>query len=303
MVKLSNVYEIVKFNHVDVIGSKSDTDLKYFSDIDLEEFVKTKKTYSQVLKFFQDKFKEIRSSQDMYITDFKAGHYAGRALKWSYNDIQRGFKRFDNDLKITFESVLTQDSVIKLDLVVLLEDRYIEITTNYYFNFGNGKQTYSQLSTDDIKNKLLYNERELKATDYYKSLKRLYSYYSLTGNKKGQSELKELFNSDIGYLNKQLNSLKTISLLINNEKKPVKEKIVKAIYEINSHLTKYKLNLKKLDDKSFEEIDDVINKVIDVMSDIVDNETNKFIFKFDNIYKKRDRDVLYRTGRSGSGIS
>jgi hypothetical protein len=240
MVSLKEIFNIVKFVHVDIIGSKADTDLRYFSDIDLQEFVKTDKSYDQILKFFQQKFKQVRQTPNLYITDMKAGYYSGRPLKWRYEDIMNGYKYFDNDLKITFHEALTQDSIIKLDLVAFLDDEYIEVTTNYYFDFEDRQKTFRDLSDEDVKRKLLYDSRILKAeSDIYKSLKRLYSYYELSGNKKGKQKLIKLFNSPVGHLNKLVNSLKTISLLINNEKKPIKSDIIKAIYKIKSNLKPY----------------------------------------------------------------
>jgi hypothetical protein len=280
MPTLKDIFNIVKFSHIEVIGSKADTDLRYFSDIDLQEFVKTDKTHTDILKFFQDIFVEVNETPNVYITDMKAGFYSGKPLKWSYNEIMQGFKRFDNKLKITFQSALTQDSVIKLDLVAFLDGEYIEITTNYYFDFEDRNKTFRELSEEELKKKLLYDARILKSeSNIYKSLKRLYSYYELVGNKKGKKELLKLFNSPVGHLNKLDNSLKTISLLINNDKKPVKSDIVKAIYKIRDNLKPYTDAplLNNLDNLTFDKIDSRVNKTIKQLSDVVTKETDKYI--------------------------
>lgn len=280
MPTLKEIIDIVKFVHVDIVGSKADTDLRYFSDIDLHEFVKTDETYNKILEYFQYKFKEVRETPNLYITDFKAGFYSGKPIKWTYEDIMNGYKYFDNDLKITFREVLTQESTIKLDLVAFLNDEYIEITTNYFFDFKGKNKSFHELTDDEIKKELLYSSRLLRVdNNVYKSLKRLYSYYSLTKNKKGQERLIKLFNSPIGYLNKLVNSLKTISLLINNEKKPVKSDIVKAIYKIRNHLKPYSnaIFLNNLDNMPFDKIDSRVNKTIDKLKEIVSKETDKYI--------------------------
>ena len=279
MTTLKDIFNIVKFVHVDVIGSKASTELKYFSDIDLQEFVKTDESYDKILQFFQQKFKQVRETPNLYITDMKAGFYI-KPLKWSYNEIMQGFKRFDNKLKITFQNALTQDSVIKLDLVAFLDGEYIEVTTNYYFDFEDRNKTFRELSDKEIKQKLLYDARILKSeSNVYKSLKRLYSYYELIGNEKGKKKLIELFNSPVGHLNKLVNSLKTISLLINNEKKPVKSDIVKAIYKIRNSLKPYSdaVLLSNLDNMPFDKIDSRVNKTIKQLSDVVTKHTDKYI--------------------------
>ena len=281
MTTLKEIFDIVKFVHVDIIGSKADTQLKYFSDIDLEEFVKTDKTHDQILKYFQHKFKEVRKTPNLYITDMKSGFYSGKPIKWTYEDIMNGYKYFDNDLKITFQETLTQDSIIKLDLIAFLDGEYIEITTNYYFDFKNKGKTFKELSDDEIKRKLLYDARLLKAeSNVYKSLKRLYSYYQIVNNKKGQEKLIKLFNSPVGHLNKLVNSLKTISLLINNEKKPNKSAIIRAIDKIKNHLKPYSNTplLDDLDNLSFDKIDSRVNQTIDKLSEVVSKETDKYIY-------------------------
>jgi len=286
MVNLKNIFNIVKFSHVDIIGSKADTDLKYFSDIDTQEFVKTKKTYTDILQFFQKMFKRIREEPEVYITDMKSGFYGGRPLKWNYNEIMQGFKYFENDLKITFQETLTQDSIIKLDLVAYINGEYIEVTTNYYITFTDKNKTFTDPTKDEIKQKLLYDSRVLKSeNNVYKSLKRLYSYYDLVDNDSGKKKLIKLFNSPVGYLNKLVNSLKTISLLINNEKKPTKKHIIDAIYKIKNNLKDHHDAplLDNLNNLSFSQIDDRVNKTITQLSNIVSTETDKYISSLNNI--------------------
>jgi hypothetical protein len=107
----------------------------------------------------------------------------------------------------------------------------------------------------------------------------LYNYYKLIDNKKGQEQLIKLFNSPVGYLNKQLSNLKTISLLINNEKKPSKEDIIKAIYKIRDEIKPYKniLYLNRLHHLTLKKIDNRINETIKDLSDIINEETDKYI--------------------------
>lgn len=280
MANLKDIINIVKFSQVEIIGSKVDEQLKYFSDIDMQEFIKTNKTYSDILKFFQDIFKEVQETPDLYLTDFKSGEYKGKALKWSYDEMMRGYKEFENKLKIKFEDTLTSPSVIKLDLVSYIDDQWIEVTTNYYFDFKNRGKTYKELSDDELKTKLLYDKRLLMTdNDVYKALKRLYSYYDFKGNKKGKEELVKLFNSSVGHLNKLVNGLKTISLLINNEKKPLKDDIIKGINKLKNNIKEYKKVplLDNLDNKTLSQIDERVNKTIKDLSEIVNKETEKYI--------------------------
>ena len=278
MATLKEVILLMKMNEIDIIGSYSDTNLKYFSDIDLEEFVKTKRTYSQILKLFQYKYTKALSNPNMWVTDFKSGFYNGKPIKWSYDELMDGYKYIDS-IRIPFIDTLTQISIIKFDLVILLDDIYVEITTNYYFDFTNKNKTYREQNREQ---KLLYDYKLLKEDNFYKALKRLYSYYKLTGNKEYQKILLKIFNSKFGFLNKQISGLKTIELLLQNDKKPKKKDIINAIYSINDNLKQYKYDsstLTNLDNQSLKKIENKVNDTIGELSSNLDGYIYNFINK------------------------
>ena len=86
---------------------------------------------------------------------------------------------------------------------------FIEFSYNYYFHFKWYNHSTKEESTpSQIENMLLYDYAQLrKHGKIYKSLKRLYSYYTLTHNNEQALELEILFNSNIGKLYKQKSSL------------------------------------------------------------------------------------------------
>ena len=55
---IPNTIKLLKFEAVDIIGSYSDVNLKYFSDVDSQEFLDTSKTYQEILEAFQDKIRK-----------------------------------------------------------------------------------------------------------------------------------------------------------------------------------------------------------------------------------------------------
>ena len=75
----------------EVIGSASKDDkMLYSADIDLQENIKSKKDIRElILKKFQNKFKQAKKSNNLFITDFKAGlsPINNLPLKWSYDEI------------------------------------------------------------------------------------------------------------------------------------------------------------------------------------------------------------------------
>ena len=175
----------------ELIGSASKDDkMLYSADIDLQETIKTKKDDIQlkekILKIFQNKFKKAKKSNNLFITDFKAGlsPINNIPLKWSYNDIMNGYKLLDNNIKFQFVNVFNQKSTIKLDLVLENDDKFIEFSENYYFDLDNNK-SYRQLSNEDIITSLKGDIRYYNHTknNKFKALKRLYSLFKLTNNK------------------------------------------------------------------------------------------------------------------------
>jgi hypothetical protein len=276
--KLKVPFSIMRYKELDILGSANDSKLDYFSDIDTQEFIQTSKTYRQILEFFQDKYTKAIKDKNIWVTDFKAGHYAGRPLKWSYVQLMNGYQWID-DKRFSFIGTLTQQSIIKMDIIVILDGEFIELSTNYTFNFTGKNQTFP--CKDNIADSLLYDYRILKKTNFYKSLKRLYAYYKFIDDKDSQKVLLKIFNSKLGFLNKQLNSLKTIVLLIDNKYRPKKEDIITAISKINVNLQKYNYNvdLDNIESKSVVKIKQYLNDVIIILSEILDDDVNTFIKK------------------------
>lgn len=286
---LKKITNIMKIQNIELLGSKPDPNVKYFSDIDMQDFVKTKKSYDDILDIFRKIFKEINEIPNLYITDFKSGMYGSQPIRWDYKDIMKGYKVIDEYIKINFVDTLTQKSIIKLDVIAYLDDEFIEVTTNYYFNFVGKNKTYNEPSIKTENNKLLYSSDQKKPENYYKSLKLLYNYYKLNDDKKRMDDLTKIFNSKLGELYKYMNSLKTLSLLINNKKKPSKSMIIKSIKNIvdkieNMDQIKGMNELKKIDNYSLKKIDKKLNESIDYLNQYITENVDKLIDRLDIKY-------------------
>jgi len=97
------------------------------------------------------------------------GVFRGKALRWDYKAIKR---RENNG--IPFDQALKQKSMIKMDVVTLLNGRFIEITEVYNIyidgesNFDYTKENVRKELTDDM-------QEQIKDGNYMKALKRKYS--------------------------------------------------------------------------------------------------------------------------------
>src|ERR1700750_1343539 len=70
---------------INLVGSASLKSIKYYNDFDLNEQFESKTEYpSQILKMFQQKYKEAKLNKSTFIIDFKCGidKYTKESLNW-----------------------------------------------------------------------------------------------------------------------------------------------------------------------------------------------------------------------------
>jgi hypothetical protein len=126
----NNIKKIVKLmsmeSKVNIVGSAKIKRNIYAADYDSFEIVKGKNE-NMIYNHFKSVFEIIRNSENTIITDFKLGENSkGEPLRWTYEEIKR-----KNNNGITFEDALKQKSIIKMDIVTLLNGRFIEISEVY----------------------------------------------------------------------------------------------------------------------------------------------------------------------------
>jgi len=136
-----------------------------------------------IYNHFRSVFEIIKNSENTIITDFKLGENAkGQPLRWTYEEIK---KRENNGL--TFEMAIKHKIMIKMDIVTLLNGRFIEITevNNIYIN-GSSNADYS---IDNIMKELKDDMNEqIKEGNIMKALKRKYSLLNLENKNKAVRE-------------------------------------------------------------------------------------------------------------------
>ena len=164
-------------------------------------------------------FEIIKSVDNAIITDFKLGENAkGEPLRWTYEEIKR---RENNG--ITFEDALKQKSMIKMDIVTLLNGRFIEISEVYNI-FIDGERN-SDYSKENIRKELIDDMNEqIKEGNLMKALKRKYSILNLDNKDKMiREKLIDYFNSPIGLLNRCKSDLETLLIVIESPKFDIDE--------------------------------------------------------------------------------
>ena len=65
---MNSVIDILKISNIETIGSSADSNIKYVSDIDLQEIIHTDDFYTTILQKFQKKFIEAQNNASTSFT-------------------------------------------------------------------------------------------------------------------------------------------------------------------------------------------------------------------------------------------
>ena len=202
---------------VNIVGSAKVKRSIFYSDYDSFSTIKGKNE-NMIYNHFKSVFEIIKNSENTIITDFKMGEFRGKPLRWDYEAIKR---RENNG--ITFKQALKMKSIIKMDVITLMNGRFIEITEVYNIfidgesNFDYTKENVRKELTDDML-------KQIQEGNFMKALKRRYSLLNLDNKNKAEREkLIDYFNSPIGLLNRSKSDLETMLTVIQSPKFDIDE--------------------------------------------------------------------------------
>ena len=278
---MNSVIDILRIKDVQRIGSSADVKIKYASDIDLQEVIQTDDFFPEILRKFQQRFSKAQANPNIFITDFKCGMFRGQPVRWNKHTIKDGFQNIDG-INISFINCLQQKSIIKMDIIALVNRIFTEFSNNYYFTFSNGFSTMPGDNTKLSNVFLLQFQQKMKEKKYFKALKRLYSYFKIKKNKKMQQTLVEFFNSNVGKLNYQINGLQILDEVMDNPfRQPKKSDVIHNINIIKNNLPP------ELDQKidsilkrpTLQTMRMAIKDVIQQLTEVVNEQTMEFIDK------------------------
>lgn len=256
----------------EVVGSSKSN--LFFGDYDLNSLLNYsgKNQETKIYNEFKKIFQFVNKYDNIWITDLKVGEdEAGNALRWN----EKTMKKNDNQ-GYTFQEALKQKSTIKIDITILIDDKFVEITDNYFFTI-NGYETFENLSKSDISTNL--KEKYIEYLDkkaYLKALKRLKSMLQIEGNNKRELKLlNEFFNSKIGYLYTIWSEISVISQLLELKKRVNDVDVYNAIQRMKEDISFFpitnlfvkinkptKRGILKILEKQNEHINQYINKEV-----------------------------------------
>jgi len=239
---INDSIKLLRIKDYTFIGSYCDKNIKYPLDIDLQEISIENYSSDYLLSVFQKKYISAINNDKMFVIDFKCGKYKGQPIRWTKDTIKAGFQYID-DVKINFVDSIRQKEIIKLDLISIIDKKFVELSINYYFQPIPNKGDLENIFLREFQTKMSRGE-------FFKALKRLYSYSKLTKNKQLRTNLINFLNSPIGALNYQINGLNMLlSVISNNFRTPTKGSILFNLNVIKNNLSsEYNCSIKNIMD-------------------------------------------------------
>ena len=256
-----------------LVGSSADDDVIYSADYDLMEqkdFKKTDNVYNNILTLFRKKYiQALKPNSNIWIIDFKCGMFRGQPIRWDKESIKLGYVVINDEPKY-FVDCLQQESRIKMDVIAVDANGVLNEYSDIYF-IRIGDRSLSREINEEESAKSIYSDFHYYIEDknYYKAVKRLYSYAKITNNKPLMRDLLKVINSNLGVNSKMIADLGIISALIDNNFKKVNKKLI--VYNLsklnvqvakNKSLTSIKEYLEELISKYMHELNNAVVEVV-----------------------------------------
>ena len=290
--------KIFSFLHLEgqqrIVGTTPIEQIKYKTDFDIfsyNKFNNKPQAYEIVYQMFKEKYSEAHKNEKVWITDFKCGNHKSIPIRWDLQSINDGYKIID-DVRYEFTACLAQKSMIKMDVLAIIDNVLNEFSEVYFISFGKNNNYFSELNTKKELASGIYNDAlgYKSKGKFYKSLKRLFAYLRLdeTANSKKIKKLLNWFNSPIGKLATLKGDLEELELLLTQKFRPVSDDVVKKQLE---HIkSKVSEEFKPLLDNligvsSHDKLIEGINEVMNEMNAVVQGATQLFVDKNKSLYR------------------
>lgn len=230
------------FSDITRLGSSTFAVQKYWSDLDINNVFKEEGNIDQVahagLKNIRKLVKEIVNQPDVYFSDFKAGvDENGNALHWTADQI------LDTDNIWILTDALKQKSVIKLDIIAPLGDRFIEASTFFILaqvDSENNIKNILNLPDDFIEqfqNNLRSEISKYANTKPFKAIKRLWSLSRIRKDIPTLKKIVPLIDSNLSLLSRITADMETLILLLEKVSDPPVKDMARSVSQFKENLS------------------------------------------------------------------
>lgn len=162
-------------------------------------------------------------------------------VRWDLAELIKGVKNLPNGEKLALADAVAQKGVVKIDIWVYLNKRYIEMTNWYMLTYEDSTGKEQNLSVKPekyessiVKDLKYYNDPLVNK--YMKLAKRLWLYAVLKNDRKLMMTLYPLFSSGAAKLYQILGEIETITNILEKIKKPAMDTIIENIEDWKTRL-------------------------------------------------------------------
>lgn len=149
--------------------------------------------------------------------DLKGLVHDKQAVRWTAKEMLKGHKTLPNKVKLTLAEALTQKSIVKIDVWVLINGRFVELTNWYHIELTGNR---TEALTQPLGN---YSESLMKDIEYYsnpelgkymKLAKRIWNHAVLRNQRALMVALYPLFSSGAAKMYQIMGEMETIAKLL-----------------------------------------------------------------------------------------
>ena len=156
-------------------------------------------------------------------------------VRWTYKQILEGKQTLRDGRSYSLEEALASPSIVKLDVIALVQSKYSEFSVLY--EFRNGKKVINKTKLDiekSLKDSILLYQAE---GNPFKVLKRKFALAKLNNNLKDLVKYNSILNSEIGKLYIVYTDVSTLVSLLEDTTIP-KNQLAEAINGFAHRLTR-----------------------------------------------------------------
>lgn len=228
-------------------------------------------------------------------------------VRWSLDEIITGSKILPLNLQLTLKDALSQKSIVKIDIWIYLNNRYIEMTNWYlllYKETKTGKIQNLSIKPEKYQSSLikdLYYYNNPTVNKYMKLAKRLWLYAVMKKNKKIMYNLYPLFSSGASKMYQIIGEIDTIKSIIRKIDKPNYSTIFNNIEDWKTRLGTVMSDILPIQVAYhiYNRINDIITHKNDIDNllyglDELHDKLNQYVNRYVKLYFKRNRINVFK---------
>jgi hypothetical protein len=210
-------------SHVIPVGSGTLRIQRFPSDVDVMNIVEKQLNTDEIIKLFIDNIKriinDIQNDDKILFSDFKAG-----GMHWTIDEILKEVKN-----NISLKDACKIIDVIKLDMFVPYNRRYIEMSTFYILKSNTGFVNVDNNYFNNFEESLFDDIQTYKDSKPFKAVKRLWSISRIRNDLETMNKLEILINSNVSLLSQVNADIETLELMIEKNTKYNKDFVLDEI--------------------------------------------------------------------------